>query len=244
MVYVVVTYFRIGLNALRYDFKTQPLVDRWFRLVLAGFYCSKQWQPPRTGRNRRLSFEVAPNNPHTPCGTHWTLSQEMCIPSVIGLWNMLYRGRVNLKYSCSTCQFIWKSHTPYGRLVVNLLQGVWGFKMEQPFFISFTYQTDLYLPRKFKGGIGCDGHLAVTYVGRVIVPSDFFFANISSPSNFVQCVLPFWHGLKPSMHLGYHALKIIDADHAEWMITPNPEVHSQILITSGTRQPVYWRLLH
>ena len=38
---------------LRDDFKTQPPVDRRFRPVRAGSYCSKQWQPPRTGRNRR-----------------------------------------------------------------------------------------------------------------------------------------------------------------------------------------------
>ena len=38
--------FRDGL-------KTQPPVDRRFRPVLGGFYRSKQWQPPGTGRNRR-----------------------------------------------------------------------------------------------------------------------------------------------------------------------------------------------
>ena len=38
---------------VRDGFKTQPPVDRWFRPVPAGFYCSKQWQPPVTGRNCR-----------------------------------------------------------------------------------------------------------------------------------------------------------------------------------------------
>ena len=37
----------------RDGFKTQPPIDRRFHPVPAGFYCSKQWQPPRTGRNRR-----------------------------------------------------------------------------------------------------------------------------------------------------------------------------------------------
>ena len=38
---------------LRDDFKTQTPVDRRFRSFLAGFYCSKQWQPLGTGRNRQ-----------------------------------------------------------------------------------------------------------------------------------------------------------------------------------------------
>ena len=40
-------------DALRDGFKTQPPVDRRFSPVPAGFYCSKQWQPPGTGQNRR-----------------------------------------------------------------------------------------------------------------------------------------------------------------------------------------------
>ena len=35
------------------DFNTQLPVVRRFRLALAGFFCSKQWQPPGTRRNRR-----------------------------------------------------------------------------------------------------------------------------------------------------------------------------------------------
>ena len=38
---------------LRDGFKTQPPVDRGFRPVPPSFYCSKQWQLPGTGRNRR-----------------------------------------------------------------------------------------------------------------------------------------------------------------------------------------------
>ena len=38
-------------------------------------------------------------------------------------------------------------------------------------------------PRKFKGGIGHGGHLAVTYGGQFIVPSDF--SGLSLQSNFV-----------------------------------------------------------
>ena len=40
---------------IRDGFKTQPPVDRRFRPVPPGFYCSKQWQPPGNGRNRRLT---------------------------------------------------------------------------------------------------------------------------------------------------------------------------------------------
>ena len=43
----------VGSKWLRDGFKTQPPVDQRFRPVPAGFYCSKQWQPPRTGQNRR-----------------------------------------------------------------------------------------------------------------------------------------------------------------------------------------------
>ena len=38
---------------LRDDFRTQPLVNRRFRPVPGGFYCSKQWQPTGTRLNRR-----------------------------------------------------------------------------------------------------------------------------------------------------------------------------------------------
>ena len=38
---------------LRDDFKTQPPVDWRFHPVPGVFYCSKQWQPPGTRRNRR-----------------------------------------------------------------------------------------------------------------------------------------------------------------------------------------------
>ena len=42
-----------GIRMVRADFKTQPSVDRRFRPVPAGFCCSKQWQLPVNGRNRR-----------------------------------------------------------------------------------------------------------------------------------------------------------------------------------------------
>ena len=38
---------------IRDGFKTLPPVDRRFCPVPPGLYCSKQWQPPGTGRNRR-----------------------------------------------------------------------------------------------------------------------------------------------------------------------------------------------
>ena len=62
------------------NFKTKPPVDPWFRPILAGFYCSKKWQPPRTGQNlwstsswvlkSPLTFMVK-NNPTFPI---WTCS--------------------------------------------------------------------------------------------------------------------------------------------------------------------------
>ena len=43
----------VGINFFRDCFKTQPPVDPRFCPVPVGFYSSKQWQPPGTGRNRR-----------------------------------------------------------------------------------------------------------------------------------------------------------------------------------------------
>ena len=52
---------------LRDGFKTQPPVDRRFRPVPPGFYCSKQWQPPGTGRNRRSPGGWVLKSPLTWC---------------------------------------------------------------------------------------------------------------------------------------------------------------------------------
>ena len=41
------------MGVARGGFKTQPPVDRRFRPVPPGCYCSKQWQPQGTGRNRQ-----------------------------------------------------------------------------------------------------------------------------------------------------------------------------------------------
>ena len=49
----LVLHFTLIKYQLRDGFKTQPPVDRRFRPVSPGFHCSKQWQPPGTGRNRR-----------------------------------------------------------------------------------------------------------------------------------------------------------------------------------------------
>ena len=46
-------FLDLALTFLRDGFKTQPPVDRRFRPVPPGFYCSKQWQPARTGGSRR-----------------------------------------------------------------------------------------------------------------------------------------------------------------------------------------------
>ena len=43
--------------------KTQPPVDRRFRPVPLGFYCSKHWQPPRTGRNLRSTGGLVLKSP-------------------------------------------------------------------------------------------------------------------------------------------------------------------------------------
>ena len=49
--------------------------DRRFRPVPAGFYCSKLWQPSRTGRaeppvNRQLGFEAASYHTSSPSQSH------------------------------------------------------------------------------------------------------------------------------------------------------------------------------
>ena len=47
-------YIAYSKHLIRDDFKTQPLLDRWFCPLPAGFYCSKQWQMAGT----RLEWPV------------------------------------------------------------------------------------------------------------------------------------------------------------------------------------------
>ena len=51
--YIFKTSFYFNVIEVRDNFKTQLPVDRRFRPVPAGFYCSKQRQPPGTVRNHR-----------------------------------------------------------------------------------------------------------------------------------------------------------------------------------------------
>ena len=55
---------------VRDGFKTQPPVDRRFCRVPAGFYYSKQWQPPGTGRNQWLTSGWVLKSPLTFCGSN------------------------------------------------------------------------------------------------------------------------------------------------------------------------------
>ena len=74
-------------------------------------------------------------------------------------------------------------------------------------------------PRKFKEGICCGGHLAVTsgtpVWRRVIVPPDFF---VAKPA--IKCKLPLPRGLTSRKHNGYrsvnHAVTIMCADRTEY----------------------------
>ena len=74
-----------------------------------------------------------------------------------------------------------------------------------------------YSARKFKGGICCGGHLAVTNGGELLYL--WIFLQLSPPNNFVKPKLPFPRGLKSCTHIGYravnHAVMIVCAVRAE-----------------------------
>ena len=61
---------------------------------------------------------------------------------------------------------------------------------------KMVYTTIYYTlySRKFKGGIYHDGHLAITYGGQLLYLQTLLL--LSSPSNFIKCVLSLLRGLK------------------------------------------------
>ena len=79
-------------------------------------------------------------------------------------------------------------------------------------------------PRKFRGGICCGGHFAVTYAGELLYLRIILWLN--PPNNFAKRELPFPRGLKSRTHIGYraenHAVTIMCPCHtkSEGTITP------------------------
>ena len=67
---------------VRDGFKTQPPVDRRFRPVPPCFYCSKQWQSPGTGRNRRSTGGWVLKPPLISCA----LTSHLSFISMIALF--------------------------------------------------------------------------------------------------------------------------------------------------------------
>ena len=77
--------------------------------------------------------------------------------------------------------------------------------------------TIVFYPRKFKGGICCGGHLAVTYGDELFYLR--IFSLLSPPNNSVKRELPLPRGLKSRTQTGYpavnHAITIMCADRAK-----------------------------
>ena len=82
--------------------------------------------------------------------------------------------------------------------------------------------------RKFKGGICCCGHLAVTYGGELLYL--WIFSLLSPPNNFVERELPFPLGFKSRTHTSSYWLSCGESRgndnvrRSRWTIAPNPEV--------------------
>ena len=91
-------------------------------------------------------------------------------------------------------------------------------------------------PKKFKGGIWCGGHLAVSYGGELLYLR--IFSELSLPYSFVKRELPFLYGLKLRTQIGYrvvnHAVTIMCADRAERL--------RQIQMYNNSRDGQYGRL--
>ena len=84
-------------------------------------------------------------------------------------------------------------------------------------FLKFLFYY-VWIPRKLKGGIGCGGHLAVTYGGELIYLRIFSYP--SPPNHFVERKLPFLRELKSRTHIDYRTVNrtvmIMCADCTEW----------------------------
>ena len=84
--------------------------------------------------------------------------------------------------------------------------------MSRKFSIKHAFKS-----RKFKGGICCGSHLAITYGGQLLYL--WIFLWLSPPNNFVKPELPFPQGLKSRTHIGYRAMNpavmIMRADRTE-----------------------------
>ena len=93
----------------------------------------------------------------------WNLGWQWCHP--IFCW-MLYYSQVI--WDCDSCmqtkKFKWWNGVSLWPLCnANL-----------PKLCTHRHKRDVSVSRKFRAGISCGGHLAITYGGGVIVPPDFF----------------------------------------------------------------------
>ena len=79
------------------------------------------------------------------------------------------------------------------------------------------FKASHYCSRKFKGGICCGGHLAVTYGGELLYLP--IFLQLSPPNKFAERELPFQRGLKSRTNIDYsavnHMVTIMCTNHAE-----------------------------
>ena len=106
-----------------------------------------------------------------------------------------------------TIWYNWRYNTNFKLLNVRLVRGSHRIR-------------DASHPRKFKRGICCGGHLAITYGGELLYLQIFLL--LSPPSNFVERELPFPHVLKSHAHIDYRAVNhaiIMCADRAKSEVT-------------------------
>ena len=71
-----------------------------------------------------------------------------------------------------------------GRVYIFMNQG--RVRLSPSLFVVFNIKIYLFTPRKFKEGICCGGHLAVTYGGELLYLR--IFLKLNPPSNFVSCL--------------------------------------------------------
>ena len=72
---------------------------------------------------------------------------------------------------------------------------------------GIPFYPNMLCPKKFKGGIGPGGHLAIIYGGQVIVPPHFFVAKPATKFRSACAALLTWT---------QNQATIICTDHAEW----------------------------
>ena len=91
-----------------------------------------------------------------------------------------------------------------------------------------------HIPRKFKGGICCGGHLSVTYGGELLYL--WIFSQLSPSNNFVKRELPFPREIK----LRGESRNNDNVRRSRQMIAPNPKVQELTSICNKqySRRPI------